>query len=460
MRKCRVGSIVVVLFLSILSSSMVVPIKAEEEYVLLATLHSPDPEGSDGFGGDISLGEDILVIGDWYAEVDGVSGGMLYIYDRSWNLIESLHAPSPQNDQTFGYSIDVYSDLFAVSNRGSSVDENIMLTSEAYVYDSIGVLQSTFVSPVLESNLSSSMKGDTYFGYDISFSENVIVVGEPMGIVNMSAAGLVHVYDVNGDLLASLESPLPLSQGMLGFAVASGDEFILAGEIGSVDRPIDEGSAYVFDYDWNLVTTLRSPDGQGRSAFGVSVAISGDHVVVGEFFATVDGLERAGRAHIYDTDWNLIASLNAVEPEANGQFGEHVAISGGLVIVGERRGDAEVINEGRSYVYDLEGNHIASLIAPEPEVGAQFGWRVDTDGEIVIVAEVGASVNGLSRRGKVHVYGLGEPADVEQVVEDPVVEEETDETKSGGGIPGFPYESIVIGMILVVLVLWLIQKQR
>jgi hypothetical protein len=57
----------------------VVPIKAEEEYVLLATLHSPDPEGSDGFGGFISLGEDILIIGDWYAEVDGVSGGMVYI---------------------------------------------------------------------------------------------------------------------------------------------------------------------------------------------------------------------------------------------------------------------------------------------------------------------------------------------------------------------------------------------
>ena len=34
----------------------------------------------------------------------------------------------------------------------------------------------------------------------------------------------------------------------------------------------------------------------------------------------------ARRAHIYDTDWNLIASLNAVEPEENGQFGEHVAI--------------------------------------------------------------------------------------------------------------------------------------
>ena len=106
MREGRVGSIVVLLFLSVLIATIVVTIKAEEEYVLLATLHSPDPEGSDGFGGYISLGEDILAIGDWYAEVDGVSGGILYIYDRSWDLSESLRAPSPRSFQVFGASID------------------------------------------------------------------------------------------------------------------------------------------------------------------------------------------------------------------------------------------------------------------------------------------------------------------------------------------------------------------
>jgi hypothetical protein len=450
----KIGSIVILLFMSILIAATVVPIIAEEEYVLLATLQPPDPVGARGFGADISLGEDILLIGDWWAEVDGVSGGMLYIYDRSWNFVESMHAPTPRDFQSFSYAIDVYGDSFVVSNLGSRVEENTTKTSEVYVYDSEGVLQFSLVSPVMESNFSSMMKTGTEFGFDVSFSEDIILVGEPYGYVDISPDGLVHVYDVEGSLLTSLESPQHKPSGVFGGYIASDDEFILVGEKGDPSKPLDEGSVYVFDYDWNLVTTLHSPDGQERSAFGYSVEISGDRVVVGERWASVDGLEKAGRAHIYDTDWNLIASLQAVEPEENGQFGEHVAIGGGIVIVGERRGDAEVINEGRAYVFDLEGNLLASLIAPEPEIGAQFGWRVDTDGEVVIVAEVEASMDGVTKAGKVHIYGLGEPVVVEQVDEgEPVVEEEVEETKRGGGIPGFPLESIILGVIAVIILL-------
>jgi hypothetical protein len=344
-------------------------------------------------------------------------------------------------------------------------------------------------------------------------------VGEPWGFVNMSADGLVHVYDVDGSLLTSLESPQPTPYGAFGGYIASSDEFILVRDNGWGPFFLIEGRVHVFDYDWNLVTTLRSPDGQEYSAYGVEVAISGDLVVVGEHWATVDGLEKAGRAHIYDTDWNHIATLNAVEPQENAQFGEGVAIGGGIIVVGERRGDAEVINDGRAYVFDLEGNHIATLTSPEPEIGAQFGSRVDTDGEIVVLGELGASVDGFSKRGKVHVYQAGtvdftssgltiNPGSVSVggecsnegsmsgshtvvlMINGDVEDEETvtlapDESTTvsfdaptsekgtysveiegltgsyevKGGIPGFPLESIVMG-ILVLMALWLTQRQR
>jgi hypothetical protein len=38
-----------------------------------------------------------------------------------------------------------------------------------------------------------------------------------------------------------------------------------------------------------------------------------------------------------------------------------------------------------------------------------------------------------------------------------VVEEEVEETKRGGGIPGFPLESIILGVIAVII-LWRIRK--
>jgi hypothetical protein len=69
----------------------------------------------------------------------------------------------------------------------------------------------------------------------------------------------------------------------------------------------------------------------------------------------------------------------------------------------------------------------------------------------------------VSKAGKVHVFGLGEPT-----AEQPAPEEETTETESepeseserSGGIPGFPLESVVLSMVLAIFVLWLIRRQR
>ena len=75
----------------------------------------------------------------------------------------------------------------------------------------------------------------------------------------------------------------------------------------------------------------------------------------------MDGHEKAGRAHIYDTGWNYVASLQSPTPEDNAEFGLDVVTGGDIVVVGERRGDVESMNEGKAYVYDLEGNLVSTL---------------------------------------------------------------------------------------------------
>ena len=93
---------------------------------------------------------------------------------------------------------------------------------------------------------------------------------------------------------------------------------------------------------------------------------------------------------------------------------------------------------------------------------AEFGHDVVVGGNIVVVGERKGDVD-IMNEGKVHVFGLGEPT-----AEQPTPEEETTETESepeseyekSGGIPGFPLESITISVVLAALVLWLIQRQR
>jgi hypothetical protein len=242
--------------------------------------------------------------------------------------------------------------------------------------------------------------------------------------------------------------------------LAANEEFILVGEPGSTNYPDIIGSVHVFDYNWNLVKTIQAPEQVARTIFGKSIAIKGETVVIGEIWADVEGVERAGRAYIFDTDWNHLVTLQSTAPRAGGEFGRGTAIVGDLMVVGERRGDVISIKEGKAYVYDLDGNLLSTLASPEPAVGAQFGYKVATDGEIVVVADVEATVEGVSKAGKVHVFAPGPGAEPEPEAVTTETKPASEEKKPGGGIPGFPYESIIFGLVTGAFVLWLIQQRQ
>ena len=46
-------------------TSLIIHVRADEEYNVLATLQSIYPTNGGKFGGDIALSEDLLMIGEW-----------------------------------------------------------------------------------------------------------------------------------------------------------------------------------------------------------------------------------------------------------------------------------------------------------------------------------------------------------------------------------------------------------
>jgi hypothetical protein len=431
------GKHAILILLSILAVISVTPVRAEEEYHVVATLEPSNPQGYGGFGGDIALSEDLLLIGEWWGHVEEFgTAGLAYLYDNDWNLLSTLQAPEPELIASFGRSVDLLGDMMVIGSPYHDA-EGLRNAGEAYVFDSDGSLQFTLRSP--------DPQMQARFGIEVAFGKDVILVGESRydaeGVYN---AGAVHVYDTEGVYLTTLTSPSAKIQGFFGENLAANDEFILVGEAGEHDNPpFVVGSVHVFDYDWNLVATLQASEQAVRTGFGVSIAIRGETVVIGEVWADVEGRDRAGRAYIFDTDWNQLATLQSTAPRDGGEFGRGTAIGGDLMVVGERRGDVVSIKEGKVYVYDLEGNLLSTLASPEPTVGAQFGYKIATDGEIVVVAEVDATVDGVSKAGKVHVFGSGPGAEPEAEHEPVSTQEEAkpeaEEKKPSGGIPGFPY---------------------
>ncbi len=446
-----------ILILLCILAAISIPVRAEEEYHVVATLEPSNPQGFGGFGGDIALSGDLLLVGEWWGDVEGVGcAGLAYLYDADWNLLLTIQAPEPEQNAEFGRSLVLLSDMMVVGSPLHDA-EGLRNAGEVYVFDSDGSFQFTLRSP------DPQMQGA--FGQEVALVKDFILVGETSrSVEGVIDAGSVHIYNTEGVYLTTLTSPSMKPVGYFGDKLAANEEFILVGEPGDTNWPDAIGSVHVFDYDWNLVTTIQAPEQVVGTIFGKSIAIRGETIVIGAIFADVEGVDRAGRAYIFDTDWNLLATLQSPAPRDGGEFGRGIAMGGDIIMMGERRGDVISIKEGKVYAYDLEGNLLSTLVSPDLAVGAQFGYKVITDGEIVVVAEPDADVEGVSKAGKVHVFAPGpgpEPkAETEPVSAQEEAKPEADEKKPGFVIPGFPYESIIIGLAIGAFALWLIQRKR
>lgn len=518
MRKSRSRVLLVELVvLCFLASALGVSVLAGDEYQVTATIESPEEQSDSYFGFPVDIYGDIMVIGESWAYVEGIfHAGKAHIFGLDGNLKVTLQAPTPQVKGKFGSSVAIRGDIILVGEPGADIGD-LDKAGRVYIYNSDGSLHAAIQSP------TPTFWG--VFGWSLCFSGDTIVVGEyNVDVEEMSNAGKVHLYDSDGNFLETLQSPEPYTGVYFGYSLDGSEGIIVVGEqYARVGDTVQAGKAYIFDSDGDLLATLQSPEPQYDAIFGRSVAVSGDIVVVGEYYAEVEGFSKAGRAHIFDADGNLLASLQSPEPEASAMFGRWVDTSGDLILVGEPSANGESVDEGRAYVFDPEGNLLETLSAPEPTLRTEFGNLVFVKGEIIAVMEYGASKVGrlyifqpgaaaftssgltidpssVKAGGTVTVsvecsnegsrsgsYTItlkidGEVEDEKTVTLDPdestTVSFEVSAAEEGShsvdvnsltgsyevkkaqtGIPGFPLESIIAGLTIVLLAQWLYHRR-
>ena len=146
---------------------------------------------------------------------------------------------------------------------------------------------------------------------------------------------------------------------------------------------------------------LTASDGWVGDAFGYSIAISGDTVVVGAPFADIEGKVNQGVAYVFVNSGGSMmqaAKLTASDGMENDFFGNSVAISGDTVVVGA---PAVIItlfappstSPGTAYVFvkpsgGWAGNltETARLTATFSAVGDAFGLTVAMEGDTVFAS--------------------------------------------------------------------------
>ena len=342
--------------------------------------------------------------------------------EDQYQIKSSITASTPTKYETFGGGVAMNSELLIIgAPKGTSGGQSN--AGVVYVYNDEGEYMYTIESPNPEPNAK--------FGESVTCSDEYILIGAYQETVDgISEAGRVYLYDLDGNLIHQLQSPEPGSQAHFGDSMdIYGDKIIVADEY-APQSITHYSKAYIFGTDGALITTVEPPMPMKGTLFGVSPRISSDYIAISE--------DVLSQVHIYSSDGEYLRTLES--PMFYGQFGICTAINGEYIIIGES--DANLV-----HVYDFDGNLLHTINPPEGHRG-DFGFYVASEGNLIVVSEPNGDVDGISGAGYVFIYTMD--GDLLSMIHSP--DPQLNAHLGGGQYPqsllDISYERIIVGEYL------------
>jgi len=429
---------------------------------------------SDRFGEATAISGDTMVVGAAY-EASGASGvngnqqdnsngqaGAAYVYVRdgaTWRLQAYLKASTPGWDKLFGWSVAISGDIIVVGApmersgatgvNGDETDDSAPDAGAAYVFvrDGTNWTQEAYLKA---SNTALGQQ----FGRTVAVSGNTVLVGAPMESTGGQYSGAVYLFvrtRTTWSQQAYLKAPTVEPYDVFGISLAISGDTLVVGAWGDDsgasgvngdqnDNSVEfAGAAHVFvrsGNTWTHQAYLKASNAGRYDHFGGATAISGDTIVVGawgEYSNATgvngnqndDSLGAAGAAYVFvrnGTSWRQQAYLKASNTGERDFFGQAVAVSGNIIVVGApseqsnatgvngNQTDNSSIAAGAAYVFVREGMDWAQVAYLKPwnagdfrfPINYAFGVAVAAGTDVVAVGAHGAR----NYTGAVYTFGL------------------------------------------------------
>ena len=387
-------------------------------------LLSSDAQPDDFFGKSVAVSGDTAVVGASGEDAGGSFAGAAYIVQRdeggagNWGEVNKLLASDAQAGDNFGESVAVSGDAAVVG--AYLEDAGGGQAGAAYVFESDRGGADNW-GEVEKLTASDAQAGD-WFGFSVAASGDTTVVGAQGEAAGGEFAGAAYVFDrdqggaANWGEVKKLTASDAQAGDFFGFSVAVSGDIAVAGASGEDAGGTDAGAAYVFQRNeggasnWGEVTELVASDARAGDQFGVSVAVSGDTVVVGAYLA-----DNGGAAYVFQRNeggadnWGEVKKLLASDAQAGDQFGVSVAVSGDTAVAGADAGGGQT---GVAYLFQRkEGGvdnwgEVKKLTASDAQVGDFFGFSVAVSGDTVVAGAAGEDAEG-SNAGAAYVFDRG-----------------------------------------------------
>jgi len=253
-----------------------------------------------------------------------------------------------------------------------------------------------------------------YFGWSVSISGDVALVGVPNDDDKGDFSGSAYVFRKNGSSWV-LEQKLLASDGTesdnFGWSVSISGDVALVGANGDNVYGSYSGSAYVFrrkGSSWMFEQKLVPSDGALYDEFGWSVSTNGNVALVGAY-GDDDSGGQSGSAYVFrwnGSSWVFEQKLLASDGAAGDWFGDSVSASGSVALVGAPYDDDNGDTSGSSYVFRWNGSSWVfeqKLLASDGAAYDNFGDSVSASGNVALVGAYGDSDNG-DTAGSAYVF--------------------------------------------------------
>jgi hypothetical protein len=157
---------------------------------------------------------------------------------------------------------------------------------------------------------------------------------------------------------------------------------------------------------WEPTIKLTAADAAAGDIFGYSTAISGKTAIIGAHQHS-DAGQYSGSAYVFDfVVGSQIAKLTAADAAAGDRFGQSVAISRNIAVVGAPNDNhSGVSSAGSAYLFNVTtGQQLAKLTAPDAAGSDLFGTSVAISGNTAIVGSVFDDHVGGTDAGSAYLF--------------------------------------------------------
>jgi hypothetical protein len=298
--------------------AVVVYTGAAETWTKQALLMPDDLVGENVFGHDVDVDGDTLIAGA--PNLESSSNEAAYIYRRNgsdWTLEDKLTAPGSPAD--FGAAVAINDDVALVGAPGYGQDGSTTPLAPGIVY--LFERSGGEWNPAGTLIPNESEAGDN-FGCTMDFDGQTAVIVACEAYGTPPDPGEAYVFVRNGStwtpqarLTPDVDGyPLDLSSaGLHDDRLALGaDRAPRPGELGT-----SPGAVFVYERngeEWTAVQTIYADDGQDADAFGMSLSLGGDELLVGAPSNSVLNVPEQGSAYVFGPNSGTVAPTQLYLP--------------------------------------------------------------------------------------------------------------------------------------------------